>query len=139
MKPEIVYIIASDNSIVEEGTKKLTLVGLFKKVNILEGSLVTTIPSMTIVARIANAEGKKNAEIRITDPENQPFASAKLTGEAPKGDLDLRAVFSVVEFRKLGKYRIEIILDDEMLETNKHHFFEVALTDQNVFSKQPIE
>lgn len=125
MKPEIVYIITADTTLIEDGTGKASLIGTFNEVLVKDGQPLST---MTIFARIINAKGTKKAKVEILDPEGKTFSSLTLgEGSAnPQNDLNLRAIFNTLLFKKPGKYNINIFLDDAQLLSSPHHSFSVS-------------
>lgn len=128
MKPEILYIIIADNVIVEEKTGKLSIIGIFYAINLPSKQNLTILPSMTVLARISNAKGRKEAKVNIIDPDGVIIATVVLKGDIPDNYLNLRAIFQGLQFSKTGTYRISIQLDDELITSEDSYSFEVKKT-----------
>ena len=64
--PILVAIILCDMVIVDEATKKRSLIGMFNSINV--NSLPVNYPKMILFFSFTNWKGKKNIAIRVKDP-----------------------------------------------------------------------
>ena len=125
MEPQIDYLITADNVILEEGTKKPTLIGVFDKVFIPKDTNKIILPFVVFI-RIANLTGKIKAEIVISDTNNKEIQRVTIQGDlkGKKESINLRSIVPLFEFNQIGKYRISVYINDKRISPKKENFIE---------------
>ena len=125
MEPQIDYLITADNVILEEGTKKPTLVGVFDKVFIPKETNKIILP-FVVFTRITNLTGEIKAEIVISDTKNNEVQRVPISGNLgdKKERIGLRSIVPFFEFNQIGKYKIDVYINSKKIKSDKENFIE---------------
>lgn len=131
MKPEIIYLVTADHALIESNNKP-SIIGIFNNIYLTGNKTSVTLPQMYVFARIANAKGVKDVEVTIYDPKGEKFGdSVKLSykGTDNLPTIQLKALFTIRQFKEIGKYTIRIKLDGVEVPTNDFHSFSLVKKD----------
>ncbi len=113
-KPILKAMLICDQTIVEEGTRKRTLVGLFDRVR--AAVFPTTHPSMSIYVQFREVEGRFTFALELYDlTEDRVLHRAEIADFAVKErSRDCELVFNLlsVRFEHAGDYEFRIYVDD---------------------------
>lgn len=114
---QIEYLMVCDYTIREADTNKTSLIGIFQEIYLLNDSDSVAIP-LTVFARINNPPKEIKSTISIIDPDNQEISKVKIDGPVNSESVNIHANFKLVNFKKIGKHRIKIVINEETINSN---------------------
>ena len=114
IKPILKAMLLCDQTIVEEGTHKRTLIGLFDRIK--AAKFPTFHPSMSVYVQFREIEGKFDFALELFDlEENRALHRALIKDYAVKDkSRDCELVFNLfsVKFDRPGDYEFRIYVND---------------------------
>jgi hypothetical protein len=110
--PSLSLLVLCDGAVRDPNSGKMTLYGLFDRV------ICNTLPGtshFTIYAKLVGGTGKHEIGIQILDPSDKPMSLEAPIPTMPvecKEDANIEAnIVSVVTFKKLGVYSVQVVLN----------------------------
>lgn len=112
--PYIQYLLIADKYIVEEGTKKRSLIGTFDFLT--TDKLPTKIQPFVIFFRLQQASEAKSVLLKIKSPDGSVLTEITLPREGDETELNVNIDVSGLELSAYGEYPIEIYVNNKILE-----------------------
>ncbi len=118
VKPKVKAILVCDYSLREEGTGKVSLVGLFS--NIQASQFPCRHPALNVYAQLTDAEGPYQFRLELVHLETDRVVSSSETNTVQVasrlgvGELSFR--LQNLEFEQPGKYTFRLYANDAFLE-----------------------
>ncbi len=114
IKPILKAMILCDQTMVEEGTRKRTLIGLFDRIKAVQ--LPITHPSMSVYIQFREIEGSFNFTLELYDIQADKTLHRALVQDFKVQDKsrDCELVFNLhaVRFEHHGEYEFRIYVND---------------------------
>jgi hypothetical protein len=115
--PSVLAILLCDTIIIEQGTGKKTLVGLFEALN---AGGFPTVQRIGFYARLTDLEGKYRFSVRVVriDGQKEEFvagAEVDFTADNRLGILELALNLPPLPFPNPGRYEFQLFADDVYL------------------------
>lgn len=120
MKPELEYLIVCEYFSISGGNK-MNILGVFQELNLIDSKPVSF--SFSLVGRLLDVSvGKHSLKIAIYEPNgDKEVATVDLPENESTGTpVSLGFKFNLVEFSKIGKYRIKVFVDGEEVVGREH-------------------
>lgn len=113
-KPILKAFLLCDQTIVEEGSRKRSLIGLFDRIK--ASKLPTVHPAMSVYVQFREIEGQFNFTLELYDLEKEtPVNRAVIEGfRVQERSRDCELVFNLlsIKFEHSGDYEFRIYVDD---------------------------
>ena len=113
-KPILKAILLCDHTLIEEGTHKRSLIGLFDNINAAQ--FPATHPSMSVYVQFREIEGTFDFSLELFDlTEGKVLNKAVIRQyRVPSRSQDCELVFNLmsVKFERPGEYEFRIYMDD---------------------------
>ena len=113
-KPILKAILLCDNTLIEEGTRKRSLIGLFDSIN--AGKFPATHAAMSVYVQFREIEGTFDFSLELFDlTEGKVLNKAVIQKyRVPNRSQDCELVFNLmsVSFERPGEYEFRIYIDD---------------------------
>ncbi len=113
-KPILKAILLCDHTLVEEGTRKRSLIGLFDSIGAAQ--FPATHPSMSVYVQFREIEGSFDFSLELYDLNEGKVLNKAVIHQhrVPSRSQDCELVFNLmsVKFEKPGDYEFRIYVDD---------------------------
>ena len=119
-KPSVLSINVCDTIIRDEGTKKVSLIGLFNTIK--ANSFPCTHPQMYVYVALTNGHGTYKTEVRfVRINTDKPLAgiAGELAFPSPLHVVELNVCWQGLRFEEPGDYLVEVLCDGDAVGDRK--------------------
>jgi hypothetical protein len=123
IKPILKAMLLCDQTILEEGTKKRSLIGLFDRIS--SAQMPTVHPSMSVYVQFREVEGTFDFTLELYDLAGEKTLHRSVVQgfqvHAKSRDCELVFNLLAVRFEHAGEYEFRIYIDDYIFGQRSFH------------------